>query len=139
MAIEEPIRVGVLADPGLATRLVQSAEEELPDLLKEQTEGGPSYEVEVIEQAIPLNPEGAIDLKDAVVAISRDNSWDYTIVVTELPRRDGTRPLLVDAEPALAAAIISLPALGFLGLRQRMTRAVVRAVTVLRSRGFAED
>lgn len=139
MAGEHTVRIGVLADPGIAVRLARSVEDELPRLLRERIDRAHSFTVEVVSQAVPLSPEGEIDLREAATETARDHEWDLTIVVTELPRRSGTRPLVVDAEPALQAAIVSVPALGVIRLRARLRAAIVRAAAELRMAGIPPE
>ncbi len=135
MPSDRRMRLGIVADPGLAARLVQSVAKQLPSELREQVHQSGEYDMEVVVRSLPLNEDGVLDVSATAADLAREHDWDLTVVVTELPRRDGTRPLVVDAQPGLRTAIVSLPALGVVRLRARVTAAIARAVSELRASG----
>jgi hypothetical protein len=52
-------------------------------------------------------------------------------VLTDLPRRSGTRPIVGAVSRSLGVGVVSVPALGAVGLRRRMSRLVVSLVRLL--------
>jgi hypothetical protein len=65
--------------------------------------------------------------------------WDLGVVVTDLPLKVGGRPVLRHLSPTHGLAVLSLPALGALHLRQRLRRALVELIGELSGRGADGD
>ncbi|TQJ14851.1 hypothetical protein FB459_2362 [Yimella lutea] len=63
--------------------------------------------------------------------------WDLVVCLTDLPLRVRRRPVVAHASPVHGVAVVSLPALGAVGLRRRASDAVVGLVRTLL--GEAED
>ncbi|GAA4807375.1 hypothetical protein GCM10023200_51240 [Actinomycetospora chlora] len=55
----------------------------------------------------------------------REHGWDVVVIVTDLPRRAGTEPLVSDFGSDDGVGLVSVPALGALALRRRLRAAVV--------------
>jgi hypothetical protein len=64
--------------------------------------------------------------------------WDLAVCVTDLPLRIGRRPVVADASAMHGVALVSLPALGVVGLRRRAADAVVRLVDGLTGESLEE-
>jgi hypothetical protein len=57
-----------------------------------------------------------------------EQGWDLAIVLTDLPLRIGRRPVVADVSAMHGVGLVSLPALGPLGLRRRARDAILRLV-----------
>jgi hypothetical protein len=55
----------------------------------------------------------------------RRHGWDVVVIVTDLPRRAGTEPLVSDFGADDGVGLVSIPALGAVSLRRRLRAAVV--------------
>jgi hypothetical protein len=62
-------------------------------------------------------------------------TWDITVLLTDLPRRDGTDPVEMETSAGRRVAVVSLPALGALRLNRRAERVIVAAVAELLDQG----
>lgn len=60
---------------------------------------------------------------------ARDEDWDVTIVLTELPRRAGTQPIVSDYSLGHGVALVSIPALGAFGLRRQTSKVLLHLLT----------
>jgi hypothetical protein len=60
-----------------------------------------------------------------------DRNWDLAVCLTDLPLRIRRRPVIAQANATNGVALISLPALGPLGIRRRSADAVVQMIAVL--------
>lgn len=110
--------LGLVADPGLPAELVDSIGQELPALLAER-EGDPKrWRVETSSQLLPLDDEGSLPLLD-IGRRQREQGWDVTVLLTELPRRAGKQPVFADYHPDSGVGLVSLPALGTVRVRSR--------------------
>lgn len=86
---------------------------------------------------IPLRKDATLDL-DEVKNWVRDDDADFSVVVTEIPRMAGKRPKRAELHFTDSLAIISLPALGPLRVRQCLVRELRTCLEALRNHS-AED
>lgn len=119
-----PMRVDVFADPGLAFRAVSQV------LADSAEESAGEYVLSYNSRQIPLRSDGTLDL-DTVREWARRDGADLIVIVTEIPRRSGGRPKMVALHFADGMAIISLPALGWLGLTRKLHQAVFDSLDAL--------
>ncbi|MER7943370.1 MULTISPECIES: hypothetical protein [unclassified Streptomyces] len=124
--------IGLIAEPGLAEDVARDVASELPAILSRCADGdgssGSPWRVEVVRHLLPLDPTGNLRLLD-VARDHRSHSWAATIVLTELPRRVGTRPILADCAPEHGVGLVSLTALGAFGIRRKTRKLLVHLVT----------
>lgn len=114
--------IGLVADPGLPADVVDSIGQELPGLLGEWCQDSSvadRWRVETSSQLLPLDEDGALPLLDIGRRQRQEQGWDLTVVMTELPRRAGRRPIVADCQPGAAVGLVSVPAMGALGVRRR--------------------
>ena len=69
----------------------------------------------------------------------RHRGWDVLVLVTDLPRRAGTKPVVAGVDVEHGVAMISLPALGAVLVRHRARALLVRVVRQLVSRRLGID
>ncbi|MGW5454266.1 hypothetical protein [Nocardia sp. NPDC003979] len=131
------VTIGVLADPDLATRLARSLRDDLPDELARVVGEQVEWRVLVNDDPFEAMYPDSVHLIDKAREYVRETTWDLALCVTDLPLRDGRSVLVADIDPANQVALISLPALGGLRLRQRLRELAVRIVEALRSRRSA--
>jgi hypothetical protein len=130
------VTLGLLPGPGLPEELARELADELPALLAARL--GDEVEWSVRLRADPLSAEvgrSAIELIDAARRRMLQLGWDLAIVVTDLPLHVGRRPVVADASATHGVGIVSLPALGSLGLRRRAADIVARLVEGLVGEG----
>jgi len=123
------VTLGLLTGPGLPEELARELTAELPPLLAEHV--GDEVRWAVRPLADPVATEqgrGATELIDAARARMLRQGWDLAVVLTDLPLRVGRRPVVADASATHGVGIVSLPALGPLGLRRRAGDVVARLV-----------
>lgn len=128
-----PVVVGVLADPEAApAEIARHLDGALGGALDEYLETSRGWEVDVRLERLPVGERG----HDAMVDLARDRieeaGWDLAVCVTDLPLRSGEQPLVADLSREERVAVISLPALGGMGLRKRVQGIVVHLVSELR-------
>jgi hypothetical protein len=130
----EELRVGVVADPGLPAEVAAAlAAHGLTEHLAAKIGPWPRWAVETVTAVLPVNEDGIVPLSK-LAAIRRREGWDVAVYLTDLPRRSGTQPVVADLSITHAAALISLPAVGWVRLRR-----CVRDVVVYLLRRFTED
>ena len=118
-------KVGVVADPGLCTRVLER--------VMHETDAGRSegnYELEYDKQRIPLLQDGTLDF-DQIRRDSHRNDDEYLVIITEVPRREGKRPKITALHFEDGIAIISLPALGWSNLNNKLHRVLFDSIDAL--------
>ena len=81
--------------------------------------------METAQGPVGLDSEGLLPMLRHGAALRARHGWDVVVLVTDLPRRTGTRPLVSDYGSEDGVGLVSLPALGAFALRRRLRRAVV--------------
>lgn len=121
------LRIGLLADPGLASDLIARVATELPAALDDVISGY-RWEVETARGPVGLDAEGLLPMLRHGAALRHRHGWDVVVLVTDLPRRAGAQPLVSDYGSDEGVGLVSLPALGAVSLRRRLRRAIVDLV-----------
>lgn len=122
--------IGILADEGKPERDVRRM---LADLLDDLHSGededgtrtltGTHPGVGTVEfrvETVPLSPDGSVMLATYARRILHANDWDRLIYVTDLPLTAWNRPVVSQRATHNDATLISLPALGAIGVRRRL-------------------
>jgi hypothetical protein len=117
--------VGLLADEGMPSRVAKAlAAEELPQLLHERLSGEVVWDVDYRAESLSLDEHGGIPLID-IAEETRGLGWDVAILLTDLPRRAGTQPIVSDYSSELGIGLVSMPAVGAWQVRRRIRDLVV--------------
>ena len=120
------LRLGVVADPGLPAEVAAAlAAGELAEHLAATIGPWPRWVVEAVCEALPLNDDGIVPLTELAARHRRREGWDVVVYLTDLPRRSGTQPVVADLSTSHAAALVSLPAVGWVRLRRCVRDIVV--------------
>jgi hypothetical protein len=123
----DPIVIGIVAAPGAARERAEELAATLPADLGARFPG-----VEwraAVADADPAQPTAdAHELVDAVRRRMLAEGWDLAVGLTDLPLRLGRRPVTAHASASHGVGLVSLPALGAVGLTRRLRRAVVRLI-----------
>jgi hypothetical protein len=122
--------IGLISAPGAATEVASNLADDLRAELSEQL---PTVRWRVPTVVDLLVHPPADDA--ALVAAGRERllteAWDLVVCLTDLPLRVQRRPVVAHASPVHGVAVVSLPALGAVGLRRRTRDAVVGLVRTL--------
>lgn len=122
------VTLGLLSDPGLPAELSADLAEQLPDLLEHETDGRARWRVETASQPLSLDEHGTLLSVEIGQRAMAEHRWDLVILVTDLPRRAGTQPIISDYGLASGVGLVSLPGLGAMGLRRQARKVIVHLV-----------
>jgi chromate transport protein ChrA len=114
----------VVVAPGLASDVTTGIADDLAADLRRAYDDV-AWETELAEDRLVLPPAPLTELVEAARDALLDRDWDLGVVVTDLPLRVGGRPVSRHISPTHGIAVVSLPALGPLHLRQRLRRTLV--------------
>ncbi|MGM0719359.1 MAG: hypothetical protein ACQEXM_02650 [Actinomycetota bacterium] len=123
--------VGLLADPDLAEDVARDIAPRLQDELPGEVAGrAVGWTVVTGRDAFESLGSPDTDLIDKARERVADTGWDLAVCLTDVPLRSGGRTVVADVADD-CVAVVSLPALGSLRLRDRARRAVGDAVTTM--------
>jgi hypothetical protein len=119
--------LGVVVAPGLARDVTEKVVADLAEDLR-QLFDAVDWRTELVVDRLVEPPIPTTEVFDAARERLLREDWDLGIVVTDLPLRVGRRHVARLASPTHGIALVSLPALGPLHLRQRLRRTLVDLV-----------
>jgi hypothetical protein len=125
----------LLADPGAPAALAEELSEELPERLTRDTSS--EWTVSVRTASYRLTEQASLDdvLGEVDPATQRQ---DVVVYVTDLPRRDGTQPVVADISVEQRFGVISVPSVGGLFISRRV-RGMVESVIAEVAEGHDRD
>ncbi|MBW0100860.1 hypothetical protein I4I78_00205 [Pseudonocardia sp. KRD-291] len=100
---------------------------ELPEILADRLGG--QWTVQVGDTKISLDAQGALPMVQIGAHARDQGGWDATVLLSDLPRRAGSQPVVADASTRERVGLVSLPALGALAQYRRTRDTVIRLVT----------
>ncbi|PPK94618.1 hypothetical protein CLV92_107121 [Kineococcus xinjiangensis] len=124
------VLLGIVAAPGtpadLATRLQADV---TADLQRELPAA--RWRVEVLSDGLVTPPADDSEVVAAARQRMLAHDWDLTVCLTDLPLQVARRPVVAHASPVHGVAVVSVPALGAVGLRARVRQTLVAQVRTL--------
>src|SRR3954471_4379022 len=122
--------IGLVASPGPATDL---ANELLPDLSRRITGRlpGARWDVRLVPARLVERPANLTELISAARRRLLSDGWQLVVCLTDLPLETARRPVIAHASVTHGVAVLSLPALGPVGVGRRAADGVVRLVATL--------
>ncbi|MEU8415937.1 hypothetical protein AB0C24_24390 [Amycolatopsis japonica] len=124
----ETLVVGLVTDDGFPRQLAGRVVDGLPARLARDLDDETTWHVEHETRSLPLDEDGNIPMLDLAKERRAEHEWDLLVLITDLPRRAGTVPIASDYNVDHGVAMVSLPALGALRLRGRVSRLIVHLV-----------
>jgi hypothetical protein len=121
------ITVLLIADPGVAAELAQGFADSLPAELSDRMKSVALCDVSVrVEPYLPDEQAPFLEVIELVDPSSHDAN--LVIYLTDLPRRDGTLPVIADVSREHGFALISIPGLGATSLSRRVREVVALVI-----------
>ena len=127
----EPSSILLIADPGAPAVIAERLSDSLPDALIEWAPDDDKWNVSVRRHAYPIDEHA--EVSEVVGTIDPGGETeDIVIYLTDLPRRQGTTPVIADISVPDRLGVISIPGVGgvFIDRRVRsLAQTVVAEVT----------
>ena len=137
--VESPlVVVGLVAAPGAATELAASLVGDLEPPAAALAPGV-RWEFRLVTDRLVDPPATLSDVVGAGRRRLLAEGWHLSICLTDLPLRTQRRPVVAHASPSHGVAVVSLPALGAIGVRRRAADTVVRLAVGLLGEDDPED
>ncbi|WP_026455651.1 hypothetical protein [Saccharomonospora iraqiensis] len=122
------VRVGLISDPGLPTDCLGPLADELADDLSTHITGDIDWEIEHHSQPLVLDTTGNVPIVRLADRILPSRGWDLVVFLTDLPRRLGTTPVVADLSIGHSTALVSMPAIGGIGIGKRLRDTLIYLV-----------
>ena len=120
--------LGLLVDAGVPSRIGRWLQQDrLADRLQQGT--GLRWRIELLETELLLEADGTLPIVELGRESAAEYGWDVTVVMSDLPRRTGTVPVLADYSASARVGMLSVPALGAFFTRARALRGVSHLVS----------
>ncbi|MGY5884765.1 hypothetical protein [Modestobacter lacusdianchii] len=122
--------VGLVAAPGAASDVAGWLTGELSRQLSAE-HAEVRWEVRCVEDSLVQPPADDAEIVAAARARLLSEDWDLAVCLTDLPLEADRRPVVAHASPVHGVGVLSLPALGPVGLRRRAmqtTHGLIRAL-----------
>src|SRR4051795_2378209 len=120
------VRVGLLPAPELPAQIAAELADELPELLEHEHDG--RWRVLVAEEPLLAGRGGVEEIMAAGTEARREQDWDAAICLTDVPLRDGARPLVAAVDRRAKVAIVDIPAFGAALLKPRVREAALALI-----------
>jgi hypothetical protein len=121
------IRLGLIATPGVAHDLARDLASKLPEALRTEASSAVEWEVPVVADAFAADARlSGVDMIDRARERMQHEGWHLAVCLTDLPLRNGRRPVIADASATHGVAILSLPALGAARLGRRALETILQ-------------
>jgi hypothetical protein len=127
---ESRIVLGLAVAPGPLTEVTAELAADLPALLAERMPGA-AWHIDVLVDELVSPPADDAELVDAMRRRLLQEDWDLGVLLTDLPLAVRGRPVVAHASPAHGVAVLSVPALGAVGVRRRVRDAVLQLIHTL--------
>ncbi len=124
-AAQADLVVGLLASPGPAAELTEALVAEVADRLAMQLPGV-RWKVEFVIDRLVEPPTDLTEVISAGRRMLLDRGWHLAVCVTDLPLQSARRPVIAHVSATHGVAVLSLPALGPVGVRRRTVETIVR-------------
>jgi hypothetical protein len=120
-AVSDPDRlvVGILADNGIPAKTARALSDQLPRVLSHRLSSQVEWDVRIENRELALDEQGEIPMIRLAEQQRDSHGWDLAVLLTDLPRRAGTQPIVSDYSAEHGVALLSLPAVGAVSLRRR--------------------
>jgi hypothetical protein len=124
--------------PGLAHDVTSRIASELLEDLRARYDSV-DWRTELQVDRLVVPPAALTEIFAAARRTLLEHGWDLGVVVTDLPLKVGGRPVSRQLSPTHGLAVLSLPALGAVHLRQRLRRTLVELIGELTGRGADDE
>lgn len=128
----DEVVIGLVSDPDLPESIARRVAEDLPAILDKRVSDRVRWRVDTIADPFEAAAPNFERLIDKARERVRETNWDFAVCITDVPVRGDQEGFIVaDISARDGVAMISLPALGGIRLRQRSREVIASIVDFL--------
>ncbi len=128
----------LLADPGAPAAIAERLSDSLPNALTEPATAKDKWDVSVRRHAYPIDEHA--DVSEVVGTVDpAGETEDVVIYLTDLPRRQGTTPVIADISVPDRFGVISIPGVGGVFIDRRVRNLAQTVVAEVTDRSSAHN
>jgi hypothetical protein len=102
------IRLGLIATPGVAHDVARDLASKLPEALHGDASSAVAWEVPLVADAFAADARlSGVDMMDRARERMQREGWHLAICLTDLPLRNGRRPVIADASAMHGVALVT--------------------------------
>ena len=131
--------VGLLTDKGMPASVAARLSGELPAVLTEQLSNQVDWQVHTRCDSLRLDENGLIPMLALADEYKPVHDWDVLVLLTDLPRRAGTQPIVSDYSTSRGVGLVSMPALGAFRVQHRTRNLIVHLIGHLLEENLSLD
>jgi hypothetical protein len=127
----EPSSILLIADPGAPAAIAKRLSDSLPNALTDSAPADDKWDVSVRRHAYPIDEHSKVSEVVGTIDPGGETE-DIVIYLTDLPRRQGTTPVIADISLPDRLGLISIPGIGGVFIDRRvktLARTIVAEVT----------
>ncbi|MGM8213258.1 5,10-methylene-tetrahydrofolate dehydrogenase [Virgibacillus sp. W0430] len=137
--MQKNLTIGLITAPGLATDVANTLMDNLPEALSNSTDQQLSFNIENCVNSTVGAVENKNDIFSETYSYVSDKNLDFAITITDFPLIDNGKVITCDIHPKERAAILSLPALGWILTTEKVRTTIIQIVTVLSNDIYSEN
>lgn len=126
-----PLRVGVVAAPGLPATKVRQIYKELAGFLHYHVDDRRLWQISLEVDPLLGSQDDTTRLLAKAAEHKKNRYWDYVVCVTDLPLWRSRRLTTAEASTSYNSAVLCLPSLGAILLARRLRESFVQLVNEL--------
>ena len=108
----QTISIGIVAAPGVPARVATNLETSLPDALEDQISDQVTWDIHTNVDPLTGSAEHLTPIFEKISDYQKENEWDYTIAMTDLPLFKDDKVIAIDINKENGASVVSIPAYG---------------------------
>lgn len=135
---KETLSIGIVPAPETASDISNKLASDLVERLIDYVDDNYTWKVEVVVDSYVGAEEDAYRTLKQARKIAIENSWDYTVAITDIPLFKDGEFLVAEVDDNKALAQISFPALGIFPLYRRVRSSTLQLISEMHH-GTNED
>ncbi|MGX0035965.1 hypothetical protein ACUW9N_001111 [Staphylococcus auricularis] len=121
----QTISIGIVAAPGVPARVATNLETNLPDALKDQISDQVTWDIHTNVDPLTGSAEHLTPIFEKISDYQKENEWDYTIAMTDLPLFKDDKVIAIDINKENGASVVSIPAYGWRPMQKRLLQTTI--------------
>lgn len=121
----QTISIGIVAAPGVPARVATNLETSLPDALEDQISDQVTWDIHTNVDPLTGSAEHLTPIFEKISDYQKENEWDYTIAMTDLPLFKDDKVIAIDINKENGASVVSIPAYGWRPMQKRLLQTTI--------------